>query len=158
MPIYLKLPGVDGNVTHKKYEKWIEIGHVGFSAANNIASTGLGAANTFQQAKETYASPLEIRRSCDIATVQIYEKIVKKVQALQKVDLTFISGSDNEILKIELSDVFITDQECSFQDGQAQERLSLTWYKIDMKYNSYGKDGKIVDTKSASFSRGEVVA
>jgi type VI secretion system secreted protein Hcp len=134
---FLKLDGIDGEVTAQGYEKWIEVMSFSWGASNvgTSASGGGGGAGkvSFQDLHFTSgmskASPLLFLK-CATG-----EHIPRGLLSLRK------AGGDANgggvFLKIELEDVLVS----SFADAGAEqgndrpaEEVSLNFSKIDMQY------------------------
>lgn len=133
---FLKLDGIDGEVTAKGYEKWIEVFSFSWGASNSgISASGGGAGKvSFQDIHFTSgfskASPLLFLK-CATG-----EHIPTGLLSLRK------AGGDanaSEFLKIKLEEVLVS----SFSDAGAEqgddrplEEVSLNFTKIQMQYTA----------------------
>ncbi len=147
MPIYMKFDGIDGEVTAKGHEKWIEVlsWSWGETNASSVGSGGGGGTGkvSFQDlhfVQDSQASSPLLLKACatgkHIATAL----------------LTFIKGESqpqpNEYLKIKMEDVLIS----SFQAGGSEganndtpsESISLNFHKIEWSYTRAGDTTPIV--------------
>lgn len=142
---FLKLDGIDGEVSAKGYEKWIEVMSFSWGASNvgTSASGGGGGAGkvSFQDIHFTSgfskASPLLFLK-CATG-----EHIKQGLLSLRK------AGGDanaSEFLKIKLEDVLISSVEhagAEHGDEVPMEEVSLNFVKIDMLYTA--PDGSAVE-------------
>lgn len=144
---FLKLDGIDGEVSAQGYEKWIEV--MSFSwgannAAGGSASSGAGAGKvSFQDlhftSSQSKASPLLFLKCCN------GEHIPTGVLALRKAGGD-ANGGGSVFLQIKLLDVLVSsfaDAGAEGGDDRPTEEISLNFSKIDVQYT--GPDGDTVE-------------
>ena len=145
MPIYMKFDGIDGEVTAKGKEKWIEVlswswGETNQGSAGSAGGGGAGKVS-FQDmhfVQNTQSSSPPLLKACATG------------KHIPSALLTFVKAESQQVeyLKIKLEDVLIS----SFQAGGAEganndtpsESISLNFQKIEWSYTRAGDTTPIV--------------
>ena len=70
MAIYLKYEGIDGEATHAKHEKWIDIGSLQFGLGRAISTPAGAAAN--REASEPSVSEVTVTKLLDSASSKLF--------------------------------------------------------------------------------------
>ena len=70
MAIYMKWDGIDGAVTTKEHEKWIELNSFQFGVGRAIGTAARGAAT--REASEPHISEITISKRLDKASTKLF--------------------------------------------------------------------------------------
>jgi type VI secretion system secreted protein Hcp len=129
MALYMKIDGVDGQVTTDGHEKWIELHSVQYGVSR---STYTGAAGANREGSHPTISDITITKVFDVASPGLYRDSVagafdKKV----KIHFTATTKDKTETyLELELTDCGISSYSVSSGGDQPMESLSLNFTKI----------------------------
>ena len=135
MPIYMKFDSINGEVTAKGKEKWIEVLSFswGVSNSSSAGSAGGGGAGkaSFQDlhfVQNTQSSSAPLLKACATG------------EHLKQALLTFHKGGgqSNEYLKIKLEDVLVSSYQAGGAEGSnnetPSEEISINFAKIEFDY------------------------
>jgi type VI secretion system secreted protein Hcp len=129
MALYMKMDGIDGQVTTDGHEKWIELHSVQYGVSR---STYTGAAGANREGSHPTISDITITKVFDVATPNLWRDAVagsfdKKV----KIRFTTTTKDKTEAYhELELHDCGISSYSVSSGGDQPMESLSLNFTKI----------------------------
>jgi type VI secretion system secreted protein Hcp len=153
MPIYIKLDGIDGEVTAAGYEKWIEVLSFSWGVTQQISSAGGGGGAgkaSFQdihfQQKTQKSSP-NIVKACATG------------QHIKFGELDFIKGerspNSTAYLKIKLEDVLVSSIQWGGAEGSdndvPSESIGLNFAKFEFDFVEQNADGSLGNANSFAF-------
>lgn len=130
MAIYMKMDGVDGQVTTSGFEKWIEL----LSTSIGIhRHTTTGAGGKAREGAHPEIQEIHISKHFDKATPKILQDSVAGTFD-KKVDIKWTTTTKNKVetyFEVELKDCGITSyQQSAGPDGVPMETLTLNFAKI----------------------------
>jgi type VI secretion system secreted protein Hcp len=140
MAIYMKVEGIDGHVTAKGYEKWIELDSLKHTNERNITAKP-GNVSDRESTKPTL-SGFDISKASDKTTPHVYiESLVGKAK---KVDIHICQTGTDKItpyLQYVLHDCLFSKFELEIenkaQSEGPKEKITLSFDKIEMKYTPH---------------------
>jgi type VI secretion system secreted protein Hcp len=146
---FLKLEGIDGDVTDKNHEKWIEIQSFSWGVTNAVSqgATGGGGAGKAAPADFTLQLPFSS------ASPMLFQKIVSG-QSISDGTLavaSFIKDQATDFLTWKMSDVLITSYQVEGADDGPFEQIALNFTKIEVSYSPPSSTGSIVSPVTAGF-------
>lgn len=141
MAIYMKIDGIDGNVTAKGHEKWIEVKDVSFGNGRGVSSASPGN-QTNREASIPSFSEISLTKAMDETSPKIFvESCIGKAK---KIQLHLCRSGDNisSYMEYTFTDALISSYSTSANGSSEHptERLSLNFSKIEMKYIPYKDD------------------
>lgn len=144
MPIYMKYDGIDGSVTQKGHEKWIEILSCQFGASRSMTTLAGRAAD--REASEPNVSEVVVTKPNDDASAKLFQEAVVGTDG-KKVTIEFVStGSPGvKYLEFKLENVLVSSYSVSGSSGDARpmESLSLNFTKITMTHLKMDQKGAV---------------
>ena len=123
MPIYMHLEGLEGEVTTKGHEKWIEVLSAQFGVARSIPS---GGKDVNRVRGESSLSDYIVSRDMDKSSVKLWENCCKG-EPIKKVKIdycTTVKDKQEPYLQIELENCFISSYSSSAAGGGGESRPS----------------------------------
>lgn len=142
MAIYMKFGSVDGSVTTKGFEKWIELGSCQLGVSRNVTTAARGSMN--REASEPSFSEVVVTKTQDTSSVKLMEdawggdlntKVVIKFT-------TTVKNGVNTFLTYELEKCGVSSFSfSSHSEGNPMESLSLNFTKITVAHT--GMDAKV---------------
>lgn len=141
MAIYMKIDGIDGNVTAKGHEKWIEVNDVSFGTGRGITSAKPGNQSNREASIPSF-SEVSVTKAMDETTPKLFvESCIGKAK---KIEIHLCRSGDNigSYMEYTLTDALIGSYSVSGDSSKTHpsERLSLNFSKIEMKYIPYKDD------------------
>lgn len=147
MTTYMKMDKIQGDVTAKGHEKWIEIYDLNFSVKRHINTEPGRIAD--REGTRPSISEITITKKIDRSSPLIFsESCVGKATPSVQIDICQTDDSLNPYTQLTLNNVIVSGYELSsLQQEQAiqqnpMERISLSFDKIELKYTPYGSDNK----------------
>jgi type VI secretion system secreted protein Hcp len=143
MPIYMKMDGVDGSVTAKGHEKWIELESAQMGVNRHITSpTGRGAN---REASVPSVSEVMVTKVQDCASTNLFRLSLWGEGKKVKIDFCKTDKDKFEpYLQLELEHTLISSYSCSGHGGNGHSRpmesLSMNFTKI--LFNTIAMDAK----------------
>jgi type VI secretion system secreted protein Hcp len=133
MAVYMKIDGIEGEVTAKGFEKMIEVYSFSFGVGRGIISRSPG--NTANREADTPSfSEISISKSLDKTSPLIFtEACVGKGKAYEFHFVETSEGSE-EYLSYKLSNVLISSYSLSSDGAEPSESISLNYDKIEMAF------------------------
>ena len=139
MPIYMKYDGIDGDVTAKGHEKWIELQSAQYGVGRGISSPVGGSAD--REASSPSISELVVTKTGDATSPKFFQESV--VGEAKAVVIDFVRTSANKLetyLKIELTNTLVSGYSVSSGGDNPSESISLNFTKIQVTYTSFNAD------------------
>jgi len=129
MAIYMKVDGIDGQVTTDGHEKWIELHSVQYG---NSRATHSGAAGANREGSHPQISDISITKVFDVASPNLYrDSLAGAFDKKIKIHFTTTTKDKTEtFLELELTDCGISSYSLSSGGDQPLESLSLNFTKI----------------------------
>ena len=131
--IYMNVDGIEGDVTAKGHEGWIEVVSVGYGFNRNIGGSTSGGA---RETGTPSVSEVKVLKNIDISTPRLLTEAVIG-QAIRTVTIHFVNTGGTEphvFFELVLSDTLVSAIRHSFQpDGEMVESLNLNFTKIEWK-------------------------
>lgn len=144
MPIYMKYDGIDGSVTQKGHEKWIELNSCQFGASRGM-TTLVGRASD-REASEPSISEVVVTKPNDDASAKLFGEAVAGVDG-KKVKIEFVStGSPGvKYLEVQLENTLVSSYSMSGSSGDSRpmESLSLNFTKISIAHYKMDQKGAV---------------
>ncbi len=141
MPIYMKFDGIDGNVTAKGHEKWIEVNSVQWGVGRGIGSPVGRDSN--REASAPSISEVTTTKSTDETSPLFFQEAC--VGEGKKVQFHFVRTSASQLetyLEITLSNTLVSGYSTSSGGDLPTESLSFNFTKIEIKYTPFDKTHK----------------
>lgn len=139
MPIYMKIEGVDGDVSTAGHEKWIEIQSWSWGATQLTGHGGGGGGG----AGKVSLSDFSIVKSLDKASPKLFLACCNgKHFSSVKIECTRDSNDrEQTYLRYELKEVMVSSWQTSASDGSGvpTENVSLNYAEVSM--NQQNRDG-----------------
>lgn len=149
MAIYMKFDGIEGNVTAKGHEKWIELESIQFGVGRSITfKTGN---SSDREATAPQVGEVTVSKSMDPASPKLFAEGCygksKKVEIhLCKTD----QGQLQTYMEYVLENVLVSGYSLSSTGERPNETLSLNFTKVEMKFVPWKDD----HTKAAPITAG----
>lgn len=142
MPVYLKIEGIDGNVTAKGHEKWIDIDTIQWGVGRAISSAIGTSAD--REASKPSISEVTLSSQMSAASPAIFtEACVGKSKKATIHLCTTGTDSIDTYMEYELEDCMVSGYSVSGSgDTRPSESYSLSFTKMMMKFIPYDKAGK----------------
>ena len=150
MTTYMKMDKIQGNVTAKGHENWIEINDLYFSVKRHI-NTEPGRV-TDREGSRPSISEIIITKKMDKSSPLLFsESCVGKATTSVQIDICQTDDSLNPYTQLTLNNVIVSGYELSsmsqtnLQNDATQtpmEKIALSYDKIELKYTPYGTDNK----------------
>ena len=162
MSIYMKVDGIDGNVTAKGLEKYIELEQF-HSSIKRMMSTRPGVTTDREGAKPSI-SEITVTKKIDATTPKFFQQATVGT-AINEVLIKFINtgASLNEYYTLTLSNVMISSQTIEdvvapvVKEGDEAVKdkpvstLTLNFDKIEVKYTPFDKENQAGSPIVASY-------
>ena len=151
---YLHLDGIDGDVTARPYERWINIMSYSFGAAATGGGSGGGSSSL-----DVSVSDLSFTKLLDAASPKIFEHLVKgTIIRKGQLDIVTVGAKPEALYSYEFDDVLFTSvSHAGGAPGQPVEsvsftfdRITLTAAKLDPKGMPQGEVSFTYDLASAA--------
>ena len=135
MAIYLKIDGIDGDVTAEGHEKWIECMSMQFGVGRGITTpTGSSAE---RESSAPSVSEVSVTKNMDQSTPNLFsESCVGKSKEV-KIDLIQTGEALETYMSYTLTDALISGYSVSTGGDRPTESVSFNFTKIEMKYTPY---------------------
>jgi type VI secretion system secreted protein Hcp len=139
--IYMKWDGIDGAVTTKGYEKWIELNSFQMGVGRAIGTAARGAAT--REASEPSISEVVVTKRLDKSSTKLFQDAVAG-DLSKTVKIAFTTTTKDKVehyLKYELEKCGLSGYSLSSGGDAPMENLSLNFTKIMMTYTE--RDEKV---------------
>jgi len=142
MPVYLQLDGVEGKVTTKGHEGWIDVDSLQWGVGRAISSAIGTSAD--REASKPSISEVTMSKQMDASSPQLFTEacVGKSKKAVIHLCTTGTDQIDT-YMEYELEDCMVSGYSVSTSgDARPGESLSLSFTKMTMKFTPYDKAGK----------------
>ncbi|MFN6998615.1 type VI secretion system tube protein Hcp [Elioraea tepidiphila] len=137
MAIYMHYEGIEGNVTAKGYEKWIEVNSFQFGSGRGITTPTGRAAN--RESSAPSISEVVVTKTMDKASPMLFQEgLVGMDGKVVKVVITRTGKEMEELCAYKFEDVLVSGYSVSTGGDAPSESLSLNFVKFE--YNYKGSD------------------
>jgi len=141
MPIYIKIDGLDGNVTAKGHEKWTEISSFQFNVNRSI-TTKPGAVSDREFTRPSI-SEIECMKTLDQTSPSLFsESCVGKVKSV-KVHVCQTDETISPYMEYTLTNAIVSGYSVTISDQNGRlhptEKLSFNFEKIEMRFTPYNE-------------------
>lgn len=138
MPIYLKIPGIEGEVTADGHQKWIECHSLSWGVGRGI-HTPTGSAQS-RESSAPSVSEVTIAKMADKSTAKLFQEAC--IGKAKDVEIHLCQTGDKleTYLEYKLTDALISGFSSSSGGDKPSESLSFNFTKIQLKYTPYDKD------------------
>lgn len=145
MAIYMKVDGIDGLVSAKGYEKWIELDSLNFGVQRNI-TTKPGNVSDRETSKPTIHE-FTIGKVMDKTSPNLFsEACVGKAKSSVQIHVCQTGDTISPYMQYTLSNVLISNYQVSATNkadkAAPEESVTLNFDKIEMKYTPYDESHK----------------
>lgn len=135
MPIYMQYDGIDGDVTTKGHEKWIELQSCSLGANRSMTSSSSSAAD--RESSTPSVSEIVVTKVTDAASTNLFRAAVGKGPGsegkLVKIDFCKTDAGDTEpYLQLELENTLVSSFSVSSGGDRPMESLSLNFVKVTL--------------------------
>ncbi|MEJ2643718.1 MAG: type VI secretion system tube protein Hcp [Gammaproteobacteria bacterium] len=148
--LYMKIEGIDGNVTTEGHEKWLELGSLQWGVGRAVSmSTGAG------HERETSApsiSEISVTKTMDKASPKLFQEACSG--KAKKVQIHLVRTANDKLqtyMEYELENCLISGYSVSSGGDLPSESLSLAFTKITMKFTHWDKGNKPGTPIAASY-------
>lgn len=140
MPIYMKVDGVDGDVTAESHDKWIALHSVQWGSSRSIATSG----DTTHRAKSAvHVSEVVVTKDRDSSSGKLWrEQLMNEAKTVQ-IDWTTNSQAGEAIYQtLKLTNGLISSfSQSSHADGKPLEQFSWNFTEIELTAYELPKEG-----------------
>jgi type VI secretion system secreted protein Hcp len=142
VPIYMEFKGVEGDVTTKGYEKWIELNSFQYGVGRSVTS---GAGGKSRESSAPNVSEIVITKHFDKASAKLYQDSVAgtfDTKVVIKMNTTTKNATET-FLTFELTDCGVSSYSLSSGGDNPMESLSLNFLKVMVTPTPLDKSGQI---------------
>jgi len=142
MTIYLKYGKIEGNVTEKGHEKWMDVHSMQFGIGRAI-STPTGSTGN-REGSLPSVSEITITRTMDGASAFLMQAVLGKSKGeTAKIDLVETGSTDNEVYaKYELTNCLVSGYSVSSGGDRPSESISLNFTKVEFNVTPRDADNE----------------
>jgi type VI secretion system secreted protein Hcp len=142
MPIYMRIEGIDGEVTNDQFPNWLEVYSFSWGESRPVSTTTGGGGATsgrlemsdFYVAKPSGKGSPKLMFACASG---------KHLPAVQIVETKAVDGRQVVVQRYSLTDCLITSFQVSGDGGSTpSESLSLNFTKIEFRQTYFNADGQ----------------
>jgi len=166
MAIYMQIPGINGDVSTKGYENWIELESFDFNVQRKL-NTQPGRVSNREGSKPS-VSEVSVRKRLDKASSLLFgEATVGTAKPTVKIHFITTSASPSPYLEYTLSNVIISGHHVSHtcvttkektEEAYPQEDVNLNFDKVEMKVIPFDKNHKAQSPIPAGYDLNQAVA
>ena len=141
MSIYMLIDGIQGKVTAKGHEGWIDCSSLQWGVGRAISSAVGTSAD--REASKPSISEVSITKLMDESSPMIFTEACVGKGKKVVIDLCTV-GTDqiNTYMSYELEECMISGYSVSSGGDRPSESISLSFTKMEMKFTPYDKNGK----------------
>ena len=145
MTTYMKINGIDGDVTARGHENWIELKTIDFSVTRSISTEPGRIAD--REGTRPLVSEIHLTKKMDKSSPLIFsEACVGKAKPEVLIDICQTSDSLSPYTQLTLNNVIVSSYEMKLDPDTSgpypYEHVRLSYDKIELKYTPYGPDNK----------------
>ena len=150
MAIYVKFEGIDGDATHDKHKKWLDVDSLQWGVGRAIMTPTGSAMN--REASEPSISEVTVTKSMDSSSAYLFQQACTG-SAGKKVEIHLVTtGSPGDIyMTYELSNALVSGYSVSSGGDRPSESVSFNFTKIQMKYSQFDEKHKNTANHPASY-------
>lgn len=167
MAIYMQIPGINGNVTTKGYENWIELESFDFNVQRKL-NTQPGRVSNREGSKPS-VSEVSVKKRLDQASSLLFgEATVGTAKPTVKINFITTGASPTPYLEYTLSNVIVSGHHISHErvmadegsekEAYPQETVNLNFDKVEMKVIPFDKNHKAQSPIPAGYDLNQAVA
>lgn len=141
MAIFMQIEGIDGTVTAKGHEKWIDCSSMQWGVGRAI-SNSVGTMDD-REASKPSISEISITKQMDLSSTALFTEAT--IGKGKKVVIHLCKTGSDEIetyQEYELEDCMVSGYSVSSGGDRPQESISLSFSKILCTYTPFTPDGK----------------
>jgi type VI secretion system secreted protein Hcp len=154
MPIFMHFDGIEGNVTAKGYEKWIEVNSFQFGAGRGISTPTGGAEN--REASAASVSEVTVTKSMDKASPKLFEAgLVGDKGKTVKVVMTRTGKELKELCSYKFESTLVSGYSVSSGGDSPSESVSLNFVKFEYSYTGSDVTGDDAAKMKVGFDIGQ---
>lgn len=158
MPIYMKWPEIDGDVTTKGWEKWIDLESCSFGSTRDIKAPHGRGAN--REAGSVHVSEVQISKGHDVSSQKLFREALTgtgktvKIQFLQSKEAGG-GATMQTYLEIEMEGAMLGNWSMGGGGGgKPSESSTINYAKITYRQIEYDRNNKLVAGAGTSFDVG----
>ena len=142
MPIYVRINGIEGDVTAKGFEKWIEANSIRFAVERNVNTKPGSVAN--RESTKPSLTAVILTKYLDKASPHLFnESCVGKDKTVQ-ISVCRTGETISSYLEYNLANVIVSFYQVSVATNSSGslvpvEEIQLNFGKIEMKYIPYNQ-------------------
>jgi len=141
MSIYFKIEGIEGKVTAKGHEQWIDIDSLQWGVGRAISSAVGTSAD--REASKPSISEVSLTKLMDASSPMIFtESCVGKAKKMEIHLCTVGTDQIETYMEYVLEDCMVSGYSVSSGGDRPSESLSLSFTKMEMKFIPYNDAGK----------------
>jgi type VI secretion system secreted protein Hcp len=155
MPIFMHYDGVEGNVTAKGYEKWIEVQSFQFGSGRGISTPTGGSEN--REASAPSVSEVVVTKLMDKASPKLFEAgLIGNEGKMVKVVMTRTGKELAELCMYKFENTLLSSYSVSSGgQGAPMESLSLNFTKFEYSYTGSDVAGKDASKMKVGYDIGQ---
>jgi len=136
MAIYLKYEGIDGEATHDKHQKWIEVQSLQFGTGRGISTPAGATAN--REASQPSISEVVISKTLDASSSKLFtESVTGNVGKKVEIHLVSTGNPGNTYVEYVLTNALISGYSVSSGGDRPSESVSINFTKVEFKFTPY---------------------
>lgn len=140
MAIYMHFQGIEGNVTAKGFEKWIEVQSFQFGSGRGISTPTGRAAN--RESSAPSISEVVVTKMMDKASPMLFEQgLVGLTGKEVKIHITRTGKEMETLCTYKFEDTLVASYSVSSGGDAPVESLSLNFVKFEYKYKGSDATG-----------------
>ncbi len=141
MAVYLKYEGIDGEATHEKHTKWIEVQSLQFGVGRGISTPTGGATN--RESSQPSVSEVVITKMLDNSSTALFAESVTGTVG-KKVEIHLVNTGDpgDTYVEYTLTDSLISGYSVSSGGDRPSESISINFTKIEFKFTAFDAKNK----------------
>ncbi|MFC6486411.1 Hcp family type VI secretion system effector [Nitratireductor sp. GCM10026969] len=141
MAIYLKYDGIDGEATHDKHQKWIDVQSMQFGIGRGISTPSGSTAN--REASEPSVSEVTITKMMDGASPKLFTESATGAAGKEvKIHLVSTGSPGNTYVEYTLTNSLISGYSVSTGGDRPTESISINFTKMEYKFIPYDDKNK----------------
>jgi type VI secretion system secreted protein Hcp len=153
MAIYMHHEAIEGNVTAKGYEKWIELSSFQFGSGRGISTPTGRAAN--REASAPSVSEVVVTKTMDKASPLLFEEgLVGMTGKVVKIVITRTGKEMEQLCTYKFEDTLISSYSVSSGGDAPSESLALNFVKFEYKYKGSDAAGAAAGAMTVAYDIG----
>lgn len=150
MAIYLEYEGIQGEATHDKHQKWIDISSLQFSVGRNISNPVGATAN--REPSEPVVSEVTLTKTMDNSSPKLLvEACTGNKGKTVKIHLVSTGSPGNTYCEYTLTNALISAYAVSSGGDRPSESISISFTKIEYKLTPYNAKNEPGSPVSVSY-------